>query len=88
LNPRLSKDLGTRHRAAIGVTEDTDAVVVVVSEETGLISFVKAGEIKRGLDATRLRASIFQALNVSGKKEKEQLKLPEPETDTEEAASV
>ncbi len=41
LNPRLSRDLGTRHRAAIGVTEDTDAVAVVVSEETGLISFVQ-----------------------------------------------
>jgi diadenylate cyclase len=62
LNPRLSKDLGTRHRAAIGITEDTDAVAVVVSEETGLISFVQAGQIRRGLDATKLRASIFQAL--------------------------
>ncbi|HEX7177738.1 MAG TPA: diadenylate cyclase CdaA, partial [Pyrinomonadaceae bacterium] len=62
LNPRLSKDLGTRHRAAIGITEDTDAVAVVVSEETGLISFVQAGQIKRALDATRLRAHIFSAL--------------------------
>ncbi len=88
LNPRLSKDLGTRHRAAIGVTEDTDAVAVVVSEETGLISFIKAGEIKRGLDATKLRSAIFEALNASTKKEKEQLKLPEHETDTKEAASV
>ncbi len=90
LNPRLSKDLGTRHRAAIGVTEDTDAVVVVVSEETGLISFVQAGEIKRGLDATKLRGAIFQALNVSAKKEKEkeQSKLPEPDAETEEIASI
>src|ERR687889_1185565 len=62
LNPLLSKDLGTRHRAAIGITEDTDAVAVVVSEETGLVSFVQGGQIKRGLDATRLRASIFSAL--------------------------
>ncbi len=62
LNPLLSKDLGTRHRAAIGITEDTDAVAVVVSEETGLISFVQGGQIKRGLDATRLRASIREAL--------------------------
>ena len=51
LNPRLSRDLGTRPRAAIGVTEDTDAVAVVVSEETGLISFIQRGQIKRGLDA-------------------------------------
>jgi diadenylate cyclase len=62
LNPMLSKDLGTRHRAAIGITEDTDAVAVVVSEETGLISFVQAGRIRRGLDATRLRAAILDAL--------------------------
>jgi diadenylate cyclase len=62
LNPRLSKDLGTRHRAALGVTEDSDAVVIVVSEETGLISFVQGGQIKRALDATKLRAQIFQAI--------------------------
>jgi len=62
LNPLLSKDLGTRHRAAIGITEDSDAVAVVVSEETGLISFMRGGQIKRGLDATKLRAAIFDAL--------------------------
>jgi diadenylate cyclase len=62
LNPRLSKDLGTRHRAAIGITEDTDSVAVVVSEETGLISFVQGGQIRRGLDATKLRAEIFDAM--------------------------
>lgn len=64
LNPRLSKDLGTRHRAAIGITEDTDAVAVVVSEETGLISFVQDGHIKRALDANKLRELIFKALEV------------------------
>jgi diadenylate cyclase len=63
LNPLLSKDLGTRHRAAIGITEDTDAVAVVVSEETGLISFVEAGRIRRGLDAVALRQAIFSTLN-------------------------
>jgi diadenylate cyclase len=62
LNPRLSKDLGTRHRAAIGITEDTDSVAVVVSEETGLISFVQGGQIRRGLDATKLRTEIFEAM--------------------------
>jgi diadenylate cyclase len=82
LNPRLSKDLGTRHRAAIGVTEDTDAVAVVVSEETGLISFVQAGQIKRGLDAPKLRESISQALELKPKR-KEKV-----ETETEEVASI
>ncbi|HLG13591.1 MAG TPA: diadenylate cyclase CdaA [Blastocatellia bacterium] len=55
LNPKLSKELGTRHRAAIGVTEDTDAIAIVVSEETGTISFVEKGEITRHLDSTGLR---------------------------------
>lgn len=87
LNPRLSKELGTRHRAAIGITEDTDAVAVVVSEETGLISFVQAGEIRRGLDATQLRSAIFEALHVSQKKEKER-NVHEPDGETEEIASV
>jgi diadenylate cyclase len=78
LNPMLSKDLGTRHRAAIGITEDTDAVAVVVSEETGLISFVQAGQIRRGLDGTRLRAAILDAMEPRARAaEKEE---PEDET--------
>jgi diadenylate cyclase len=72
LNPLLSKDLGTRHRAAIGITEDTDAVAVVVSEETGLISFVQAGQIRRGLDGTRLRAAILDALEPSSRHAEEE----------------
>jgi len=86
LNPRLSRDLGTRHRAAIGVTEDTDAVAVVVSEETGLLSFVQRGDIKRGLDATKLREAIFEALGVPPKKEKEVQKAAD--SDAEEIAPV
>ncbi|HKP86218.1 MAG TPA: diadenylate cyclase CdaA [Blastocatellia bacterium] len=62
LNPRLSKELGTRHRAAIGITEDTDAVAVVVSEETGVISFVERGEITRYLNSASLRDHIREAL--------------------------
>ena len=87
LNPRLSRDLGTRHRAAIGVTEDTDAVAVVVSEETGLISFVQRGEIKRGLDATKLKGAILEALEAGPRKVKEQ-KHSETENETEEIAPV
>jgi diadenylate cyclase len=90
LNPRLSKDLGTRHRAAIGITEDSDAVAVVVSEETGLISFVQAGQIRRGLDATKLRASIFEALEVpAAESRREKGKpLPEAEAETKEIVST
>ncbi len=84
LNPRLSKDLGTRHRAAIGITEDSDAVAVVVSEETGLISFVEGGQIRRGLDATKLRASIFQALETpAAKSAREREKHTEKEAERE-----
>jgi len=55
LNPRLSRDLGTRHRAAIGVTEDTDAAAVVVSEESGQISVALSGSIERALSPEQLR---------------------------------
>src|SRR5436190_9320837 len=88
LNPRLSKDLGTRHRAAIGVTEDTDAVAVVVSEETGLISFVQAGQLKRGFDATRLRVAILDAVGALPKREKAKPKAADSETETEEIAPI
>ena len=66
LNPRLSKELGTRHRAAIGITEDTDAAAVVVSEETGIISFVERGEITRYLNSAALRERLREALEPTG----------------------
>ncbi|HEX8177919.1 MAG TPA: diadenylate cyclase CdaA [Pyrinomonadaceae bacterium] len=88
LNPRLSKDLGTRHRAAIGITEDTDAVAVVVSEETGLISFVQAGEIRRALDATQLRAAILKALEAPGRRERKSAAQIEAETERNEVVSM
>ena len=86
LNPRLSKDLGTRHRAAIGITEDTDAVAVVVSEETGLISFVQRGQIRRGLDATKLRALIFEAMQAPAREETKE--RTETEAETKEVVST
>ena len=58
VNPKLSKDLGSRHRAAIGLTEENDSVAIVVSEETGIVSIVVDGQIERGLDTDRLRAQL------------------------------
>lgn len=55
VNPKLDKDLGTRHRAAIGLTEESDAIAVVVSEERGEISLVRHGRISRGLSPEDLR---------------------------------
>jgi uncharacterized protein (TIGR00159 family) len=64
VNPKLSKELGSRHRAAIGLTEENDSVAIVISEETGNISIVSDGQIERGLTAdalrTRLRALLLQ----------------------------
>jgi diadenylate cyclase len=58
VNPKLSKELGSRHRAAIGLTEENDAVAIVVSEETGSISVVVDGQIERGVDADDLRGHL------------------------------
>ncbi|MDP3790015.1 MAG: diadenylate cyclase CdaA [Candidatus Omnitrophota bacterium] len=58
-DPRLSKTMGMRHRAAIGLSEETDAVVVVVSEETGAISLATTGKLTRDLD----KEALSRALN-------------------------
>jgi uncharacterized protein (TIGR00159 family) len=62
INPKLSKELGSRHRAAIGLTEENDSVAIVVSEETGVVSLVVDGQIERGLDADELRARLRSLL--------------------------
>jgi diadenylate cyclase len=74
VNPELSRTLGSRHRAAIGVTEDTDAVTVVVSEETGIISVVAGGSIRRGFDGRSLKTALLEAFEL--------------DTDAEEAAAA
>lgn len=63
-NPSISRELGTRHRAAIGITEGSDAISLVVSEETGLVTYVEAGEIRRNLETTQLRKLLLDAVGV------------------------
>ncbi len=60
--PDLNKSLGTRHRAAIGLSEETDAPIVVVSEETGAISHVYKGQMVRGVTLEALRAFLTSVL--------------------------
>jgi len=65
VNPELSRTLGSRHRAAIGLSEDTDAVAIVVSEESGAISVVEGGRIRRGLDGPALKRALLASLGLS-----------------------
>jgi diadenylate cyclase len=63
---RLSVSLGTRHRAAIGLTEETDAVVIVVSEETQAISYAQSGKLTRKIDINTLRAELLRNFGLAG----------------------
>ena len=63
-NPEISREMGTRHRAAIGITEGSDAISIVVSEETGLITYVEAGSLKRNVDTTQLRKLLLEAMEI------------------------
>ncbi len=70
LATNISKSLGTRHRAGIGVTEETDAVTIVVSEETGAVSVCLGGDIIRDLDTNALRRILTDIFHAGKKKEK------------------
>ena len=66
-NPEVSRNLGTRHRAAIGLTEETDSVCVVVSEETGIISVARGGQLTRNCDEETLRSLLRETYRSGGR---------------------
>ena len=82
-NPSISRELGTRHRAAIGITEGSDAISIIVSEETGLISFAENGSLTRNLDTNELRAILLKSMDlpVIEKKREPTKTMKEPETE-------
>ena len=73
-NDQLSSDLGTRHRAGVGVSEATDAVVVIVSEETGTISVAVGGMLKRHLAPQTLEKLLRNELTVASTEESKGVK--------------
>jgi diadenylate cyclase len=77
VNPRLSKELGSRHRAAIGLTEENDSVAIVVSEETGLVSVVVDGQIERGLSPELLRTRLQALVLKPRRKPSRDARVPE-----------
>lgn len=66
-NPALDKNLGTRHRAAIGLTEETDAVVFVISEETKSVGIVVGGQLRTNVDSREIRRTLFEAFDLTYK---------------------
>ena len=73
----ISKELGTRHRAAVGISEKSDAIIVVVSEETGNISVVENGRIDRYLDEDSLKKRLQKGLSLAKKESKKEEKEAE-----------
>lgn len=82
-NPEISRELGTRHRAAIGITEGTDAISIVVSEETGLITYVIAGNVIRNVDTTTLRKLLLEAMEIPVTQSKREPTKTMKETESE-----
>jgi diadenylate cyclase len=82
-NPSVSREMGTRHRAGIGITEGTDAISLVVSEETGLITFVADGRVIRNVDTATLRKLLLDAMEIPLVQQKREQTKTIAETESE-----
>jgi diadenylate cyclase len=88
VNPALSAELGTRHRAALGITEETDCLALVVSEETGTISIALAGELERGVTTERVDARVAEHFGAAGKPRRTPPRPPASSGDAEAAQAL
>ena len=64
-NPNITSDLGTRHRAGLGISEESNVVVVIVSEETGIISVAHKGVLYRGLNENSLKSTLSELMGIA-----------------------
>jgi diadenylate cyclase len=80
-NPRTPMSLGTRHRAALGMSEETDAAIIVVSEQTGKISVAWRGHMRQALDEGELRSELSRIFRLRPEEEAAMIEGPEPPVD-------
>lgn len=80
----LNKSMGTRHRAAVGISEVTDSVTVVVSEQTGTISVAADGKIQRNYDGEKLKARLMELVDTGGEEKKQKIKIKKGKDKTKE----
>lgn len=71
----LSKAMGTRHRAGVGISEATDSITVIVSEQTGTISVAVDGKLQRNFDGERLKARLMELVDIGGEEKKQKIRI-------------
>lgn len=71
----LNKSMGTRHRAGVGISEVTDSITVIVSEQTGTISVAVDGKLQRNFDGERLKARLMELVDIGGEEKKQKIRI-------------